>query len=217
MRSVLGTSAAVILTGASGASAQPLHLFTIDPNPQLDQSLNLDDVRIEEHGETRVFISAQDARAWDAARKLQTHQVVEGDSGLPKRRFERLAASLLREVPFEDGEHHPLETHLAEVLEDHGPEWICGLWSNYRQDSPGMAATLLRCLGMLERYQVADWGYQLMQQALEHKSLRVREAAVMALERWEGTRAIALLEEGRKHECVDWLRDYIRQVLIDLG
>lgn len=94
-----------------------------------------------------------------------------------RQRLQTIATSILREVPFEDGEHHPLEEHLLEVLEEHsGSDWVVGLWNDYKTDSPGMAATLLRCLGMLPLKLTRDWGHDIASEALKSRSLRIREA-----------------------------------------
>ena len=136
---------------------------------------------------------------------------------LAARAFEADAIALLSEHAFEDGMHHPLEELLAEVLATPpGASWICVLWSHLVADNAGRAATLLRCLGMLPHEDLSVLRDMVIDQALAHDSLRVREAAVMALERWADERSAAQLREALTYESVPWLKEYLQAVLEDL-
>ena len=136
-----------------------------------------------------------------------------GDGVVERDRLRRDVARLLRETPFEDGQHHPAEEVLLSLLQkdQRGQQWITETWQSMSNTSPNLASGLLRCLGMLPTEAVEGWGHALAEAALRHSRLLVREAAVVALERWGDERAVSLLRATA--EPVAWLRDYIRRVL----
>ncbi len=78
----------------------------------------------------------------------------------------------------------------------------------------GLASDILCAMGHLPRRLVEPWGYTMVIAALGQPSIRVRDAAVRALERWGGTTAIRILADHA--ESAPWLRRYIDGVLSDL-
>jgi len=130
--------------------------------------------------------------------------------------FLSTATTSLKEVPFEDGELHPVTTILSEVLErDAGVAWVLALWQASKH-APGMVATFFRALGQLPISAVRGWVHGIAQIALKSPSVRVREGVVTALESWGDPRSLQLLKSRGETETSPWLRRYIAEVITDL-
>jgi len=129
-------------------------------------------------------------------------------------RYEREILRLVAEHPVESGSFHPAEEPLREWIAERGEDEVLGLWERQAARRPGLAADLLRCLGVLDAALTAGWGHALMGRALASRSLDIRSAAVEALEHWADARARAIL--ARSDERVPWLRDYVERVLDEI-
>lgn len=120
----------------------------------------------------------------------------------------------LSKYPIVDGESHPLEDILQETLSQSDAEaQITQAWEGFL-NTPVLAGDFLRCLARISELRKKSWPFKIAEQALKHQSLRVRGAAVTALEYWGANQSIELL---LKHtEPVRWLADYIKEVIKDL-
>ena len=78
----------------------------------------------------------------------------------------------------------------------------------------GLASDTLRLVGRLSRRLVYPWGFVMAMAALSQPNIRVRDAAVRALERWGGPMARQIL--AAHQETVPWLRRYVAGVISDL-
>lgn len=129
----------------------------------------------------------------------------------------KLIATLLDE-PIEDGVTHPAEHVIDEALLTHSSEcldWLSWVLIENYDTRPSLSAAIVRCIGSLEYDQVGHWGMRVADDALQHKHVEVREAAVRALEAWGGCEALGML---RNHgDSVAWMNEYVRQVIIDLS
>ena len=142
------------------------------------------------------------------------------DERIPKkgeRAFIARIMGALEAEPFEDGFHHPAEVPLREWLEKDPSQVEAWLFTLLRGGAEGgVVAPILRCFGRVAEGRTRTRGLEVLRPALEHEDLEVRDAAVVVLENWGGKEAIRLLEDRRAVEPVDWLRDYIVEVLEDL-
>ena len=133
---------------------------------------------------------------------------------------EQLAAKLsaaFEAEPVEDGMEHPAEQIIDEALQSgrNGPalNWLETFCLNTKR--PSFAAATLRCLGRLTNPGPLSWRSALVDSALMLEDAELREAAVQAAESW-GERDFAGVLQAH-HETEPWLRDYIRDVIDDLG
>jgi hypothetical protein len=118
---------------------------------------------------------------------------------------ERLATN-----PYEAGEPHPLVPELTAGLAEHTAAQVREVVALFER-RPDLRADLLRCLGRLPADAAASGLLSLLTHALALPSLRVRGAAVRALEDWGSAAAWEVL---RRHEEPDArLADYVRRVL----
>jgi hypothetical protein len=132
---------------------------------------------------------------------------------LTRQLLHELVDALLDE-PIQDGVTHHSESILRDAL-NKSPKtvhaWIADNWEN--ETNAGILASLMKCIGRLSWDEVLVWGLDATQASLQHSDIEVRDAAVQAIELWNSPEAIQLL---RGHEeGVDWLRDYIAQILSD--
>ena len=129
----------------------------------------------------------------------------------------RLIAALLDE-PIEDGVTHPAEHVIDEALRKNSSEcrdWLSETMVEHYQTRPSIGASIVRCIGRLESDRVGNWGMHVADDALRHKDVEVREAAVRALEAWGGCEALSMLRSHR--DSVAWLNEYVNQVIADLS
>jgi hypothetical protein len=129
----------------------------------------------------------------------------------------RLVASF-EEDPFEDGVFHCSEAVALEAF-DRFPIlaelWLLAFLQRLLAEQPAAAADLLRCVGRLPYSHLAEFGPTMVIQGLESDDIVVREAAVTAVENWEGPELVALLKSH--HEPSDWLGSYISRVIAELS
>ncbi len=122
--------------------------------------------------------------------------------------------------PFDAERAHPLAKRLRPTMETH-PTSVAQLVREIMTSTSDVAVLedLLRIVGTLPLAPAWDAFAPLFQRGLEHASLRVRGAAVHALERLAVEPGSVLRERAfgllRAHEEPEaWLRDYIRRVVV---
>ena len=136
------------------------------------------------------------------------------------RKQERLAADLwaaFEADPFEDGMYHPAEQIIEKALQSRESqpvlEWLRDLSLNAAH--PTFSAEVLRCLGRQTHPGTAAWRAGLVRDGLAVDDAEMRDAAVHAAEWWGDPDMRNVLESHSEPE--PWLRDYIRDVIDDLG
>ena len=80
---------------------------------------------------------------------------------------------------------------------------------------PTYAAGLIQCVGRLNYMAVKDIGTALIIAGFNHRHVEVREASISAIEHWGGGQYLKLLKQHR--DPVDWMNDYISNVISDLS
>ena len=147
-------------------------------------------------------------------------------TALPQKDFvedreqERLANSLWASFaadPLEDGMFHPAEEIIGEALRSMEDKPILDWFRTFSLDAeqPSFAASVLRCLGRQTPLGTDSWRAELVRDGLSMEDVEIRDAAVQAAESW-GDRSLAdVMKKHREDEL--WLRDYIEDVISDLG
>ena len=119
--------------------------------------------------------------------------------------------------PIEDGMHHQAEKIIRRALQsgEEGSvfEWLSDF--SLDNDQPVFAASVLRCLGRQSFPGMESWRTSLVSSALDMDDAEIRDAAVQAAEFWGGKDIRNVLEAHI--EPLPWLRDYVRDVVEDLG
>ena len=111
---------------------------------------------------------------------------------------------------------HPAERSIQDALERKERHLFDGfLELCLDADRPGLSASVLRCLGRQPLPGTASWRADLVRSALTIQDPEIRDAAVQAAEHWGGQEMRRLLQEHE--EPLPWLREYIRDVIEDLG
>ncbi|MGH9844185.1 MAG: hypothetical protein ACREEM_36125 [Blastocatellia bacterium] len=127
--------------------------------------------------------------------------------------------ALIEIEPIEDGIRHPIERRLKDELIGNpviAPNVIQHLFDEWRE-RPVLASALLRCVGRCDFSVVGRWGVALASDALSHRNVEVRDAAVSALELWGGEEARQVLQASTEQEPVPYLASYMKQVVQDLS
>ena len=118
--------------------------------------------------------------------------------------------------PLESGFDHPSEGIIREAMlsmeEEHVLEWLRSV--SLDPQHPSLAASVLRCLGRLERPGTELWCAALVRSALGLDEPEIRDAAVQAAESWGG-KAVRIVLEAHT-DPLPWLDDYIGAVIKDL-
>ncbi len=128
----------------------------------------------------------------------------------------RLLASFEAE-PLEDGMDHPAEQIIRNELENSENQNVLDLFRAFSLDvaHPSFAASVLRCLGRQAHLGTISWRTGLVRDALRLSDVEIRDAAIQATELWGYDEMRSVLQEHSEPEL--WLRDYISDVLADLG
>ena len=133
-----------------------------------------------------------------------------------KRLADKLHAAFETE-PLEDGMHHKAEDIIEQVLQSREDECILEWLKAFSLDDtqPVFAASVLRCLGRQENLGTNSWRSELVRDALALDDVEIRDAAVQAAELWDDPHILPVLKSH--YEPESWLRDYISDVIDDLG
>lgn len=119
--------------------------------------------------------------------------------------------------PLEDGMHHQAEDIIEQALQSGEDvrilEWLRAFSLDDTQ--PSFAASVLRCLGRQEHLGTSSWRSELVRDALALDDVEIRDAAVQAAELWGDRDILPVLKSHSEPES--WLRDYICDVIDDLG
>ena len=119
--------------------------------------------------------------------------------------------------PLEDGMEHSAEAIIDEALLSTVEVSILDWLQSFCLDlaHPNFAASVLRCLGRQSCPGTKSWRTDLVRAALITDDIEIRDAAVQAAEFWGGEAIRNVLEVHS--EPVHWLREYIQDVIEDLG
>ena len=156
----------------------------------------------------------QDARSFEHVKLPQTNAAVQGLLHLR----DLLYASFEAE-PLEDGMDHPAEDIIDGAIrstdDDHVFDWL------YRAcldaEHPTFSASVLRCLGRQMRPGTVLWRTELVRKALTADDVEIRDAAVQVAEFWGGLDIRDQLKIRVQTEPLQWLRNYMQDVIEDLG
>ena len=112
---------------------------------------------------------------------------------------------------------HSAEEILREALRATEDERVLEWLRTFSLDTahPNFAASVLRCLGHQAHPGTMSWRIDLVRSALDMNDAEIRDAAVQAAECWGGRDIRNVLEAH--NEPLDWLRNYIQDVIEDLG
>ena len=145
--------------------------------------------------------------------------IAEGDPHMIEKK-NKLAISLysaFEAKPFENGMDHPadqiIENALCSTKDQHILEQFGALCLDIER--PSVASSILRCLGRQTDIGNAAWRAGLVRDALAMADIEIKDAAVHAAESWGGAEIVDILISHNEPE--PWLRDYIREVIDDLG
>ena len=132
----------------------------------------------------------------------------------------QLAARLkaaFEDEPLEDGMEHSAETIIEEALLSTEDLGIFGWLRDFCLDvvHPNFAASVLRCLGRQSCPGTKSWRTDVVCAALVMDDIEIRDAAVQAAEFWGGEPIRNVLQAHS--EPVHWLREYVQNVIEDLG
>ena len=113
--------------------------------------------------------------------------------------------------------NHPADQMIENALRSARDERILEQFRAFCLDieRPSFASSILRCLGRQTDIGNAAWRAGLVRDALALDDIEIRDAAVHAAEFWGGAEIVDTLISH--NEPVLWLRDYIRDVVDDLG
>lgn len=133
-----------------------------------------------------------------------------------QRKLEARLRGAFEDTPLEDGIDHPAEPIIDEALRSVDGQRVLG-WLralSVAAGHPELAASVLRCLGR-RGLGTPAWRAETVQAALATEDVEMRDAAVQAAESWGGLEVRDVL---RSHvEPIPWLREYIEDVVEDLG
>ena len=113
--------------------------------------------------------------------------------------------------------HHKAEDIIGQTLQSEEDarilEWLRAFSLDDTQ--PVFAASVLRCLGRQEDLGISSWRSELVRDALALDDVEIRDAAVQAAELWGDKGILPVLKSHSEPEI--WLRDYICDIINDLG
>ena len=119
--------------------------------------------------------------------------------------------------PFENGIDHPAEQIIKKALQFSENQQIFNWFKDFSLDieRPSFSASVLRCLGRQMNLGTYSWRAELVRRGLTVDNVEIRDAAVQAAESWGDQDLVSILKSH--HESESWLREYILDVINDLG
>ncbi len=121
--------------------------------------------------------------------------------------------------PFEDGIDHPAEDIIGDAIrstdDDRVFDWLYR--ACFDAEHPTFSASVLRCLGRQMRPGTELWRTELVRRALTMDDVEIRDAALQAAEFWGGLGIRDILKHMVQTEPLQWLRNYMQDVIEDLG
>lgn len=119
--------------------------------------------------------------------------------------------------PLESGIDHPAEQIITKALQSLENRQIFEWFKNFCLDveRPSFAASVLRCLGRQTNLGTYSWRAELVRGGLAVDDVEIRDTAVQAAELWGDQDLVGILKSH--HESESWLREYILDVINDLG
>ncbi len=119
--------------------------------------------------------------------------------------------------PVEDGIDHPADNIIRDLLETGENQNILDMLQAFslNESYSSFAASVLRCLGRQPHLGTVAWRTTLVRDALSINDVEIRDAAIQVAELWADREMRPVLEQHTESE--PWLRDYISDVLTDLG
>lgn len=120
--------------------------------------------------------------------------------------------------PLEDGMDHPAEDIIGDVVRSTDDPRVFDWLSRFCLDAehPAFSSSILRCLGRQIRPGTESWRAELVRKALTINDAEIRDAALQAAESWGGLNMRYILEAGVQNEPLQWLRNYMQDVIEDL-
>lgn len=119
--------------------------------------------------------------------------------------------------PLESGIDHPAEQIITKALQSPENQQVFDWFKDFSLDveRPSFAASVLRCLGRQTNLGEYSWRAELVRGGLAADDVEIRDAAVQAAESWGDQGLVSILKSH--HESESWLREYILDVINDLG
>ncbi len=135
-----------------------------------------------------------------------------------RRLRERLAA-VFEVEPVEDGYTHPAEEVIEKAVQSPSAQDVLDELEQIILDAHhlDLAVSVLRILGRIPKIGSLNWRVALVREALQRDSVALRDAAAQAAESWGDEAFIPVLEARVRGEQVPWLRQYLIDILHDLG
>lgn len=148
-----------------------------------------------------------------ADQRATLHNAMQG----PLRLKDLLYASFEAE-PLEDGMDHPAEDIIGDaILSTNGArvlDWLSRACLDPEHST--FSASILRCLGRQVHPGTESWRTELVQEALAVDDAEIRDAALQAAEFWGEASMRDILKIKMKTEPLQWLRNYMQDVIDDL-
>lgn len=157
---------------------------------------------------------APDLATWATSSSATSEEFTEPTATRASDRFRRELLAKFESEPVEDGFSHAGEGVIERALERHraiAQHWIERFLD--RQDA-SFAAAAIKCLGRIKSPGSLEWRLRILDTALAHTSVEVRDAAAQAAELWDEPQASEVLLKHVHRE--PWLRDYVAHVIRDL-
>lgn len=120
--------------------------------------------------------------------------------------------------PLEDGIDHPAEDIIGDAIRSTNGARVLDWLSRTCLDPehPTFSASILRCLGRQVHLGTESWRTELVREALEVDDAEIRDAALQAAEFWGGLSMRDILKTRVQTEPLQWLRNYMQDVIEDL-
>ncbi len=160
----------------------------------------------------------------DIGQKLQSEWAM-ADQGTTLRnavqellRLKDLLYASFEAEPLEDGIDHPAEDIIGDAIRSTNEarvlDWLSGACLD--SEHPTFSASILRCLGRQAHLGTESWRTELVLKALTIDDAEIRDAALQAAEFWGGLNMLDILKIKVKTEPLQWLRNYMQDVIEDL-
>jgi len=121
-------------------------------------------------------------------------------------------------TPLQDGMDHPAEDIISDAVRSIDDKSLFKWFSIVCLDTkyPTFSASILRCIGRQIHIGTDSWRTELVGKALTVDDVEIRDAALNVAEFWGSQRMRNMLAGKVETEPIQWLRDYMQDVIEDL-
>jgi len=125
---------------------------------------------------------------------------------------------LIKNTEFEYGKNNEIDLFIKKIFKLYplvASNWLKDIFFNNLSE-PFIIVGLLRIISRLNYNKMKLDGELIIEKSFLHSNIEVQECAIRVIENWEHENGLKILENNLKNIKSKWVKEYAKQVIIDL-